>query len=255
MINTEIIISGDIMKAYIYSFEGRPWNEECLAAFNGFSKLGIECVLFSTNEQLEQRTPEDVVVGGMLIMHHALSEMGISPPVFDYPDELKKYRGRNIRTVKLKDLKQEKLPVFIKPTEEKAAKGIVVNNWADISEYEHLDPKMDILCSDVVSFLSEWRCFIRYGKIIGIQFYNGDITNRCDLSVIEEAVRDFTTIPAACSLDFGKTDDGRTLLIEMNDGFAIGCYGLDDTLYAKFLAARWAELTGTKDPWANDLLK
>ena len=55
--------------------------------------------------------------------------------------------------------------------------------------------------------------------------------------------------------NFGKTDDGRTLLIEMNDGFAIGCYGLDDTLYAKFLAARWAELTGTKDPWANDLLK
>lgn len=237
------------MKAYIYSFEGKPWNEECMAVFSGFSKLGTECVLFATNEQLDQRKPEDVVVGGMLIMRHALNELGIEPPCFDYPDELIKYRGRNIHTAKIKDLKHEKLPVFIKPTEEKAAKGIIVNNWNDFSEYEHLDPETDIYCSDVVNFLSEWRCFVRYGKILGIQLYKGDITYPCDVRVIEEAIKNFKTIPAACSLDFGKTDDGRTLLIEMNDGYAIGCYGLDDTLYAKFLTSRWAELTRTKDPW------
>ncbi len=28
------------------------------------------------------------------------------------------------------------------------------------------------------------------------------------------------------SMDFGLTDDGRTLLIEVNDGYSIGCYGL-----------------------------
>ncbi len=33
----------------------------------------------------------------------------------------------------------------------------------------------------------------------------------------------------------------------MNDGYSIGCYGLNDVLYAKFLYARWAELTGTVD--------
>ena len=46
---------------------------------------------------------------------------------------------------------------------------------------------------------------------------------------------------------FGVTGEGRTLLIEMNDGYSIGCYGLNDVLYAKFLYARWAELTGTVD--------
>lgn len=35
--------------------------------------------------------------------------------------------------------------------------------------------------------------------------------------------------------------------MEMNDAIALGCYGLQDDLYAKLLSARWAELTGTED--------
>lgn len=44
-----------------------------------------------------------------------------------------------------------------------------------------------------------------------------------------------------------QTDDGRTLLVEVNDGYALGCYGLQHNLYAKLLAARWAELVGVPD--------
>lgn len=47
------------------------------------------------------------------------------------------------------------------------------------------------------------------------------------------------------------TDDGRTLLIEVNDGYSLGCYGLFYIDYAKLLAARWAELTGTEDEYKN----
>lgn len=240
------------MKAYIHAFRGKPWNEECRAAFDGFQRLGIECVLFSTNEQLAHRKREDVVVGGMLIMSHALSELGIIPPIYDYPEELMEFTGRNIRIIKRNYLKQEKLPVFIKPVEEKSAKGIVVRSWEDISEYDSLAPETEIYCSEVLNFVSEWRCFIRYGKIIGICFYNGDKNEKCDISIIEASVKCYKDIPSACALDFGKTDDGKTLLIEMNDGFALGCYGLDDMLYAKFLTARWAELTGTDDIFAKN---
>lgn len=54
-------------------------------------------------------------------------------------------------------------------------------------------------------------------------------------------------MPAGCALDFGVTEDGRTLLIEMNDGYSLGFYGLEPALYARVLAARWAELNGTED--------
>lgn len=43
---------------------------------------------------------------------------------------------------------------------------------------------------------------------------------------------------------------GRTLLIEVNDGYALGCYGLFYLDYAKLLSARWAELTKTVDECA-----
>ena len=39
------------MRAFIHAFQGEPWNEECKAAYDGFKKLGIECVLFTTNEE------------------------------------------------------------------------------------------------------------------------------------------------------------------------------------------------------------
>ena len=54
-------------------------------------------------------------------------------------------------------------------------------------------------------------------------------------------------------MDFGVTADGRTLMIEVNDGYSLGCYGLLYLDYAKLLSARWAELTDTYDECAFDL--
>jgi hypothetical protein len=36
-------------------------------------------------------------------------------------------------------------------------------------------------------------------------------------------------------------------LVEINDGHSLGTYGISPTNYAKFLSARWSELTKTKD--------
>ncbi len=239
------------MRAYIHAFQGKPWNEECQAAYDGFKQLGVECVLFTANEELDKRKPEDVVVGGMLIMGHVLNQMNIIPENYNYPECLLKYCGRKIWRTKLKDLKKETLPVFIKPVEEKAAKGVVVNSWKDIGDYRYLDPESEIICSEPVRFLSEWRCFVRYGKSLGVKFYHGDSSFMPDPEVINSAIKDYPEMPAGCSLDFGVTDDGRTLLIEMNDGMALGCYGLPDKAYALLLAARWNELTETDDAFKD----
>ena len=137
--------------------------------------------------------------------------------------------------------------MFIKPVEEKTAPGIVLNTWADLEDYKNQDPDSEIYCSEVVNFISEWRCFVLYGEILDIRFYYGDRNAECDRSVIDAAVQAYTSKPAGCAVDFGVTDDGRTLLLEVNDGFSLGTYGLEDTLYAKLLTARWAELNGTED--------
>lgn len=100
---------------------------------------------------------------------------------------------------------------------------------------------------ECVHFVSEWRCFLLYGQLIGIHFYYGDKNIECDREVINAAIKAFPNMPAGCALDFGVTDDGRTLLIEMNDGYSLGIYDLEPTLYVRLLTARWAELNGTVD--------
>ena len=46
-------------------------------------------------------------------------------------------------------------------------------------------------------------------------------------------------------MDFDLAYDGSTLLTEVNDGYSIGCYGLEPIDYAKLLSARWTEPTNT----------
>ena len=237
------------MKAYIQSIKGSPWNEECAAAQRGFRALGIETVLFSSTDELAGRSREDVVVGGTLIMEHVLSEYHALPENFSYPPELAAYYDRKIWRTQLKYMHNASYPLFIKPVRDKAAHGMVFSSFQELisSEYASLSPDSEILCSTVVEFISEWRCFVLYGEIVGVRCYRGDHRIWPDDTVISDAVYDFVYGPAAYALDFGVTADGRTLLVEMNDAIALGCYGLQDDLYAKLLSARWAELTGTED--------
>ena len=41
----------------------------------------------------------------------------------------------------------------------------------------------------------------------------------------------------------------RTLLVEMNDTYALGCYGLPSLFYAKLISARWSQLLNRKDEY------
>lgn len=238
------------MKAFIHGFQGNPYNIDCKTAADGFEKLGVETVLFTTNEEFDKRNPEDVVVGGTIITWHALNQRGITAEGFDYPEELIEFRGRKIWDTELKDIKNEKLPFFMKPAEDKLAPAIVVESWDDLQPYNQLPPETKLHCSEIVEFVSEWRCFLLYGKIIGLEFYYGNRDVECDCSIVEAAVEAYPNMPAGFALDFGVTDDGRTLLIEANDGFSLGVYGLEATLYARLLSARWAELNDTEDPFS-----
>ncbi len=64
---------------------------------------------------------------------------------------------------------------------------------------------------------------------------------------MEQCIAQYKSAPAGYAIDFGVTDKGQTILIEVNDGYALGSYGLFYLDYVKLLSARWAELTSTLD--------
>jgi hypothetical protein len=45
-------------------------------------------------------------------------------------------------------------------------------------------------------------------------------------------------------MDFGVLEDGSTVLVECNDGWSIGNYGLCHLKYYQMLKDRWLQITG-----------
>ncbi|WP_251178624.1 ATP-grasp domain-containing protein [Adlercreutzia agrestimuris] len=141
-------------------------------------------------------------------------------------------------------------PLFVKPLSEKHFDDRVVTCIADLNGCGFNKENLPVFCSEPVNFQAGWRCFVRYGKILDVRPYRGDWRCHYDPRIIESALAAYTEAPAGYGADFGVTADGRTLLVEINDGYALGSYGLQQNLYAQLLCTRWSRLMNTPDELA-----
>lgn len=231
------------------SAEGFPETESGYCAYQGFSALGFRPVLYKNISELAGCRQDDLVIGGVSVVRDRLASYGITVQEYDYPEELSEFLGRHIWTDTLSSvlLKPGSRPVFVKPVRDKMFTGTVLHSEKDAFQIRGVSPDEPVLCSEPVIFRREWRAFVRYGKIFDVRPYRGDWDVCYDPSVLDNAVKAFRSAPAGYAADFGVTEDGRTLLVEINDGFALGCYGADPVQYAKLLSARWCELIGIPD--------
>ncbi|WP_272947905.1 ATP-grasp domain-containing protein [Lacticaseibacillus chiayiensis] len=97
--------------------------------------------------------------------------------------------------------------------------------------------------SEPVQSMREWRCFILNHQVLDVRPYKGDYHIQYDSQIIDQAVAAWSEAPSACSLDIGVTSDNRTLVVEANDGFSLGTYGLNPYQAAFFHETRWREIT------------
>ena len=231
------------------SQEGYPETETEYTALQGFRDLGCDIKFFNSEVELSDWRPDRIIVGGKTIIRKKLGEYDIHPIDYDYPNELSAFLGRNIWEDSLNNVLStpDKWPVFVKPIKNKAFIGFVLNDKDNIPRLRGARPDEPVICSEVVEFLSEYRAFARYGSIWDVRPYKGDWHIQFDPNTIETVVNTYKEILAGCALDFGVTQDGRTLLVEVNDGYSLGSYGADPIEYAKMLSARWCELVGIHD--------
>ncbi|OWA37479.1 hypothetical protein B9G55_05340 [Saccharibacillus sp. O16] len=228
---------------------GEIGNPNFYAAYDGFHQMGFEIRYFQHTKELTEHRPEDLVVGYVNDVRRVLGQHGIVTPEMDYPEELSAYMGRRVWKTTLSAVANnpDSWGIFVKPVEDKKFTGVVVHGTKDLVGCGTYGEDPEVFCSDVVKFVAEWRCFVRYGRILDVRPYRGDWRMHFDPSVLEEMVERFASAPKGYSLDIGLTDQGQTLLIEVNDGYALGHYGLNTLDYAKLLSARWSELTGQSD--------
>lgn len=247
------------MKAYILADEKTymPRNVNMFNAMEGFRQLGIETVMFCNIEELNNIENEDIVVGGIGAVRKYLRNKSASVPNLDYPEELAAFYGRKIWSTTSDELLSGNLqmPVFIKPVQGKAFTGFCCKEFKDLAGRIEPGENVAIYCSDVINIKSEWRVFVRYGKILDIRHYYGDLGVFYDLNIVKAMIKSYLYCsPAAYALDIGVTDRGETTAVEVNDGYSMGSYGLDPLLYAKFLYARWAEIMDVEDSLAFDVI-
>ena len=221
------------------------------AAAQGFREMGWEIVGYPQIEAiLPQLTREDVVVDYGDEARQALTHLGVDlPDVPTYPEALHRFLGRKIWTSTIDRIasQPEQWPVFVKPLgDSKKFTGVLVRGTGDLMGCGDMAADTPVWCSEPIRLLREWRCFVRYGKILDVRPYTGNWRSHFDPRVLEDAVQSWRDKPRGCARDFGVDAEGRTVLVEVNDGFALGAYGLPPLLYARLLSARWTELTGTR---------
>lgn len=241
------------MKAYIQTDKtGNFYNVNAYVANEGFQTLGWETEKYFSVDEITDNDPENIVVGGIGNVRKRLELFGIEQPSneIDYPAELENYLGRKVWESTIEEVfeNEKNWNVFVKPKNEtKKFVGKIVKEYKDFIGMIDKENPTQIWCSELVNFKTEWRCFIRYGEILDIRQYKGSWDSKLDLNVIKSAVADFKSSPASYALDFGIDENNHMKLVEINDGHSLGTYGISPTNYAKFLSARWAELTKTKD--------
>jgi hypothetical protein len=234
-------------KAYIRYKEDIPENTNVYSLLNGLRQLGIQTVPFYGFGDIDLITDlsEDVMLVGFVgDVHQALAKMGIKKPeCIDYPECLMPWMNRGVRKTTLAELFATRQRCFVKPVEEKLFTGFV---WPQYTyKTAHLTDDTEVFVCDVVEFKSEYRTFILDGEILDSRRYKGDwslVLDKDQVLEMVDAMSNWVDCPVAYCLDLGVTDTSNCCLVEVNDAYSFGSYGLPDVQLARMLVSRWEEM-------------
>ena len=244
----------NIQQVFVQSEEGVPFDETFHKAWHGFQKRRVRCQLVEASEIENGSLPlnkETLVVGGIRSVEKAMAQIGMTMPVANnLPEELRAYFGRKITRTTLGEVRQQwragdSESCFLKPlNQNKKFPAIALFHVDDLETLEAFPNDTAVLVSDYVLFDSEWRVFVVKGEVLGMSHYQSDCFTYPDKATIQSAIADFTNAPAGYGIDFGVLSNGKTVIVEANDGYSLGSYSLNSVDYTRLLEARWAELAG-----------
>ena len=236
-------------KVYVKIRENGEYHSPNFAqAVFGFKELGAEIIKYKKIEEIYDIVEDgDIVIDYIDQTQAIFRKFGIDYSFDNYPEVLSEFLGRKIWKDKINNINSnpDKWNIFVKPIKEKAFTGKVIREPKDLIGCGSCYENYDVLCSDIVDIKREWRCFYYYGDIIDIRPYKGDYHYHYDANVLDEMLKkinEWEDVPYAFCIDIGVTADGKTILIECNDCYSLGSYGLYPLSYAKMIAARWAQL-------------
>jgi len=245
------------MRAYLQKEIGEWAFDFVFTSKQAAIDLGYEIVACDTVKGFDFNHPnidEDICIGSVEFTEMFFEACEVEIPKYvGYPESLidnYDIMGRMVSECKVSDMIDYEYPYFIKPSKEvKLFTGDVITNDSQMNifrDYYNVTDDTDVYVSEIVDFVSEYRCFVHNGELKGIQYYSGDFTVFPQIEVINTIKRVYeeglSTKLSAYTIDVGVLSTCETVLVELNDMWAIGAYGFDPEMYVRMVASRFKEI-------------
>jgi hypothetical protein len=169
------------------------------------------------------------------------------PDNISYPDSLNKYLDRYVWKIPFNLARSNE---FVKPVKTKQFTGCIKSQLT-----EQVDAEEMVWVSEPVEFLCEYRYYIIDGKVVGYsQYDDGEHPNEPDIQVVKDMVSDYVDAPIGYTIDVGIDSSGRTILVEVNDGWALGLYpwgNMSNRDYVELITRRWMQII-QNEKWSKE---
>ncbi|MFC8528850.1 ATP-grasp domain-containing protein [Nocardia sp. NPDC057227] len=237
-----------------YAGSGPMRHEEQLLA-EGLRRRGIPVRYYTVKRILRRQLPlgpDTFIAGDTDAMHGAMRQLGIPLPApDDYPGSLREFLRRKVWTSTLGEVERalgdgSLPPTFVKPAERrKGFTGAVCYSDRDVAQLGPVSRRQRVWCSEAVKWLAEFRVYAFEQRVVAVDRYAGDRSIQLDMEVVRTAVAAYRAsgeAPTAYGIDFGILANGETALVEANDGYALGAFGITADDYTELVVRRWREL-------------
>jgi hypothetical protein len=237
---------------YIQCKGSMPINPDILVAAQGCEWMGYEIRPFEYNQgispALTSALKKHIFVGGIECMRYIFTVLGKIPPSINFPigNVDTGLIGRKLEYSTLQSavekFKVDNKPFYIKPFERKLFDAVLLSKEPQLSYFRELGPDTRVIMSEPLEIVSEWRTFIHNRKMVDCRSYTGDFRAHPDYQFIQSNIDTYEDSPIAYTLDVAVLKDGRTVVMEFDDFWAVGAYGLDPSEYAQMLLDRYKEI-------------
>jgi hypothetical protein len=199
-----------------------------------YQELGISELRFSNSDAIP--------IGSVEFVQEFARIHGIPVPTFDisYPQVLWRYLKRTIRLGYFIDASPNE---FVKPRETKLFTGGIRAQLEEIPN----NPHISCWISEPIDLKHEFRFYILNREVVGWAQYDDHREDGIpNIGFVKNIIYDFgDSQPAGYAIDLGETSSGEFVLIEINDGWALGFYQWGHIFpenYVKLLVSRWEEI-------------
>ena len=235
------------MKVIIECLDGQIVSDYCFKGWMGAVNKGHDVKLLSLSaaslQQSKLKEERPMPIGSVGYMEYFFDLYGVEKP-------LPLHCTSNLMQDKYQVYESKydiPYPSFIKPhLDVKKFTGFVAKSAKALDLYPELgdwDGPYFVRGPFKSPIISEWRVFVHKGKVVNCSYYNGtNPTAFPDKLDITYLVHSYKNSPVAYTIDVAVLESGDTILVELNDMWAIGPYGCDSEEYFEMLKDRWNEI-------------